>query len=91
MPFAATWMQPEIIIPSELSQKKKDKYQYDITLMWNLKYGTNQWIYETERDSQTKKTDLRLPRGWKGGGGMDWECAVSRITWRMNKQQGPTV
>ena len=26
MPFAATWMQPEIIILSEVSQKEKDKY-----------------------------------------------------------------
>ena len=27
MPFAATWMQLEIIVLSELSQKEKDKYQ----------------------------------------------------------------
>ena len=26
MPFAATWIDLEIIIPSELSQKEKDKY-----------------------------------------------------------------
>ena len=26
MPFAATWMQPEIMILSEVSQKEKDKY-----------------------------------------------------------------
>ena len=26
MPFAATWMQLEIIIPSEVSQTEKDKY-----------------------------------------------------------------
>ena len=26
MPSAATWMQLEIIIPSEVSQKEKDKY-----------------------------------------------------------------
>ena len=26
MPFAATWMDLEIIIPSEVSQKEKDKY-----------------------------------------------------------------
>ena len=35
---------------------------YDITYMWNLKYGTNEPIYKTEIDSQTKKTDLWLPR-----------------------------
>ena len=26
MPFAATWMELEISIPSEVSQKEKDKY-----------------------------------------------------------------
>ena len=26
MPFAATWMELEIIIPSEVSQTEKDKY-----------------------------------------------------------------
>ena len=26
MPFASTWMQPETIILSEVSQKEKDKY-----------------------------------------------------------------
>ena len=34
MPFTATWMDPEIIILSEVSQKEKDH----ITYMWNLKY-----------------------------------------------------
>ena len=51
MPFAATWMQLEIIILSEVTQKEKDKYH--ITYMWNLKYDTNEPIYETETDSQT--------------------------------------
>ena len=35
--------------------------------MWNLKYDTNEIIYETEIDSQTQKTNLQLPKG-KGGG-----------------------
>ena len=46
--------------------------------MWNLKYDTNELIYETETDSQTQKTDLWLPRGRGGGGGMEWEFGVSR-------------
>ena len=36
MPFAATWMDLEIIILSEESQREKDKY-HDSTYMWNLK------------------------------------------------------
>ena len=35
MPFAAAWMDLEIITLSEVSQTEKDKY-YDITYMWNL-------------------------------------------------------
>ena len=33
MPFAATWMDLEIIILSEVSQREKDKY---IIYMWTL-------------------------------------------------------
>ena len=39
MSFAAKWMDPEIIILSEGSQKEKDKYYQ----MWNLKWC--EWIY----------------------------------------------
>ena len=35
MPFAATWMQLEIIILSEVSQKEKDKYHM-ISLMCGI-------------------------------------------------------
>ena len=52
MPFTATWMDLEIIILSEVSQKEKDKY-HDITYMWNLKYDTNELIYKTGIDLQT--------------------------------------
>ena len=43
-----------------ISQTKKDKYNYDTAYVWNLKYGTNEFIYKTETDSQ--RTDLWLPR-----------------------------
>ena len=50
MPFAATWMDLEIII---LSEERGRQIPYDITYVWNLKYDTNEPIYETETDSQT--------------------------------------
>ena len=31
---------------------------YDIPYMWNLKYDTNELMYEAETDSQTQKTNL---------------------------------
>ena len=40
MPFAATWMDLEIIILSRVSQKRERQIPYDITYMWNLKYNT---------------------------------------------------
>ena len=46
IPFAATWMDLEISILSEVRQ-------IYITYMWNLKYDTNELIYRTETDSQT--------------------------------------
>ena len=67
MPFAATWMDLEIIMLSEVSQTER-QVSYDITYMWNLKYDTNEVIYKTETDSQTQKTNLWLPKG-KGGEG----------------------
>ena len=45
-------MQLEIIMLSEVSQKEKYRYR-DITYMWNLKYDTNEPIYNAETDSQT--------------------------------------
>ena len=38
MPFAATWVDLEIIIQSEVNQTKKDEYY--ITYKWNLKNDT---------------------------------------------------
>ena len=52
MPFAATWMDTEIIILSEVSQTEK-QISYDITYTWNLKYDTNEPIHEIETESQT--------------------------------------
>ena len=49
VPFAAIWMDPEIIILS----KSEKQISYDITYMWNLIYDTNELNYKIEADSQT--------------------------------------
>ena len=59
MPFVAIWMQLEILRLPEVRQRQ---IPYDITYMWNLKM-TQMNFYETETDSQTKKTDWWFPRG----------------------------
>ncbi|MCV5626728.1 hypothetical protein OFN31_34435, partial [Escherichia coli] len=62
---AATWMDLEITMFSERSQKEKDKYW--TSLRWNLKNNSSEFIYETETDEQTLETNLWLPKR-KGGG-----------------------
>ena len=49
VPFAAIWMDPEIIILS----KSEKQISYDITYMWNLKYDTNKLTYKTEIEQET--------------------------------------
>ena len=48
-PFAATRMNLEIIILSEVIQTK---INIDITHMWKLKYDTNELICKTEKGLQ---------------------------------------
>ena len=51
MLFAATWMDLEMIILSEVRQRQTKPY--DITYVWNLTYDTNKIHVRTETDSQT--------------------------------------
>ena len=69
MPFAATWMDLEIIILCEVSKTEKDKYHM-ISLIRGIlkKNGTNELIFKTEIDPQTQKTNFQLPKGKAGGG-----------------------
>ena len=67
LPFVATQMDLEVIILSKSERERQ--VPYGITYRWNLKYDAQELIYETERDSQTQRTDSWLPRG----GGWRWE------------------
>ena len=50
LPFAATWMDLEIIILSKSDRERQ--IPYDISYMWNLKYDSN----ELNSKKQTNKT-----------------------------------
>ena len=65
MPFAATWVDLEIIIPSEVSQRK-DKYHMISPICRILKNDINELIYKTEINSHRTQTNW-YQRG-KGGG-----------------------
>ena len=56
MPFSTTWIDLEITILSEISQKEKKKLQYDVTHMWNLKYDRNE--LPTKQKHIHRQTDL---------------------------------
>ena len=48
-PFAATYMDLENVVLREFRQRQ---ISYDLTYKWNLKKGTNELIYKTDKDSQ---------------------------------------
>ena len=66
MTFAATWMQLEILILREVSQKEKDKYHM-ISHIWNLIYGT---MNLSTKKKQTHGHGEQLCGCREGGGGV---------------------
>ena len=61
MPFATTWMDLEIIIPSKVSQGP-----HDITYMWNLKKKKKTVISEPYIQNKNRPTDTENKQGTKG-------------------------
>ena len=75
MPFAATWMELETLILSEVSQKEKDKYH-----MISLTSGI-QYMVQTNLSIEKKQTHGHREQtcGCQGGGGgigMDGEFGI---------------
>ena len=73
MPFAATWVNLEIITINEMSERERQTL-YAITYTWNLKYGTNELIYEKKQIHRHREQTC----GYRSGRGMDWEFVISR-------------
>ena len=63
MPFAATWMEREMLILSEVGQKENDKYH--IAYILNLIHGANDPLYKTETDSDLENR-LGVAKGERG-------------------------
>ena len=70
MPFAATWMDLEIIILSEVSQTEKDKYMISLTCGIFKGKGTNELIYKT-KTHKSQKENYGYRRGNMRGGRRD--------------------
>ena len=73
LPFAATWMDLEGIMLSEISQTEKDKILCDITYTWNLKNKTS--------ESNKKRYRLRNKTNYLLGGkrGRDKQGSVREL------------
>ena len=65
MPLAATWIDLEMIIQSEVSQTEKDKY---ITYMWNLKKMIQMNLFTKQKPTHShRKQNYGYQRGKRGG------------------------
>ena len=56
MPYAVTWMDLEIIILSEVGQRKTN-------IIWHLKSDMNELIYEIEINSDSENKLMATKRG----------------------------
>ena len=76
MPCAATWMQLEIVILSEVRKRKTNTIRYHLYV--EAKIG-HKWTYLWNRN-RIMDTENRLVVAKVGevGGGMEWEFGVSR-------------
>ena len=90
LPFAATWMQLEITMLSEVSQKKKDKYHM-IPLIGGIQ-NTAQMNLATKQKQTHRHGEQTcdLKQGVWEGRRMDWDFGVGRckllhIEWINNK------
>ena len=80
VPFAATWMDLEIITLSELSQKEKDKHYichlYIESKIWH------KWTYLQNKNRLTDVENRFVVAKGEGSFGL----ALQAITYRMDKQ-----
>ena len=76
-------MDLETVIQNEVSQKEK-KIPYNIAYMWNLKNGTNEFIYKADIETPCREQTCRYQGGeW---GGMNWEIGIDIYTLLCVKQ-----
>ena len=79
MPFAASWMQLEILILSTIRKTQRERQiPNDITYMWNLKYGTNaQMNLSTKQILPDIENRLTVTKGEKGG--KEWAGSLGLV------------
>ena len=83
MPFAATWMELQTLILSEVKSERERQIPYDITYLWNLKYDTDDPIYKKETDHSQGEQPCGSQRG-VGKGWAVWGFWMQTVTFRMD-------
>ena len=89
MPFEATRVSLDIIILSEVSQRKINIIWYDLY----VEHSKNDTNYKTEIDPQSHRMNLWLLRGREGRRDRleVWDWHVHTTVFKRDTQQGPTV
>ena len=77
MPFAATWMQLEILILSEVRQKEKDKY-HTLSLTRGISIRAQMNLPTAQKQILRHREQTYGCQGGGGESGMGGECGVSR-------------
>ena len=78
MPFAATWMDLEIII---LSKSDRERQSYDIAYMKNLKEGYKSTYLQDRNRLADLENKLMVTKGERwGDGGINWEIEIDIYT-----------
>ena len=67
MSFAATWMDLEVIILSEVSETEKDKY-HDKTYMWNLKKMIQMNLFPKQKQTHVHRKPFMVTKEERGEG-----------------------
>ena len=71
MPFCSNMDRPRNYHNKWSKSERERQIPYDITYRWNLKYDTNELIYETETEWQAWRKDLWFTRRRGDKGGME--------------------
>ena len=73
------WIDLETVVPGEVSQRKKNKYPILTHVCEIQKNGTDDFTCRTEREIQTLRANLWIPKEERVGG-MNWETEIDIYT-----------